>query len=149
MLKISEDGLCEKIQNLQQQNKALQKEIDNHKQKALASLAKELVSGIETVDDLSVLFAQVDVSQDQLRPLALQLASDGSQPLVLLQSPEKGLFVLASKRNDAQQLLNTTMKQLTSNHGFKGGGKAPVIQGRSTASITVADLKRCIQTLQS
>jgi alanyl-tRNA synthetase len=137
------NGLGEKVQNLVEENRLLQKEINNLKSKLANASGNDLMAAVRNVGNLSVLATTVEgADAKSLRGVADQVRSKlGS-----------GVFLLAAVDGDRAALiagvtadLTTTLKAgdllryVTEKIGGKGGGRPDMAQGATPNAAALKD----------
>ncbi len=137
------NGLGEKVQNLVEENRLLQKEIDKLKSKLANASGNDLMAAVRNVGNLSVLATTVDgADAKSLRGVADQVRSKlGS-----------GVFLLAAVDGDRAALvagvtadLTNTLKAgdllryVTEKIGGKGGGRPDMAQGATPNAAALKD----------
>jgi len=147
LTRASKENLSEKVQQLIEDNRRLQKEIESLKQKVANASGSDLLSQIQEIKDVSVLATVVDgADAKSLKTIADQVRS----------KMDRGVFFLVAKEADRASLVagvtnNLTstlkagdlMKFVTSQVGGKGGGRPDMAMGAAT------DLDNLAQAIQS
>lgn len=114
--------LLERLEKLQEENKALQQELKNSKKNQLNELVQSLIQQVEKVDHLPYLAQTAHLNGEDLRVCADEIM--GQIPSLLL--------VLASGADDKAQILVRVSDDLVSK-GIKAGdlvkALAPIIEG--------------------
>jgi alanyl-tRNA synthetase len=138
LLKTKKDaGLRERIIALQEQNAALERQLESQRKKAAAETAVELLGNVKDVAGVKVLAAALDGTAmaglrtmlDSIRKtlkegvVVLGGVQDGKVALLVNLSPE-----VVKRGGHAGNLL----KELAPKVGGKGGGKAEIAQGGGT-----------------
>ena len=143
----SKDNLSEKVRQLVDDNRRLQKEIEQLKHKLANSSGADIMSSVQEIKGIKVLSTIVEgADAKSLKTVADQVRS----------KIEKGIFFLVAKEGDKASLVagvtnNLTsdikagdlMKFVSSQLGGKGGGRPDMAMGAA------AELENLDQALQS
>lgn len=121
-LKTQPQKLLERLEKLQEENKALLQELKNSKKNQLSDMVTNLLERVEKVDHISLLAENADLTGEDLRTLADEIMGRSSSLLL----------VLASGAEDKAQILVRISDDLV-NRGLKAGdiikSLAPIIEG--------------------
>lgn len=132
LLKVSLNELPDKVNKLIQQQKTLEKEIENLRRRLQSSEASDILKNIKIVKGINVLSSQVDVTgPDDLRQMADVLRAKIHSGIVVLGSRSNGrAFILAAITQDLSNKFdaNSIIKELAPIIGGKGGGKKDLAQ---------------------
>ena len=145
--KVAKDKVTEKVRQVIEDNRRLQKEIDQLKQKLANSSGTDIMSSAQQVKDITVLSTVVESADaESLKTVADQVRS----------KIEKGVFFLVAKEGDKASLVagvtkNLTadikagdlMKHVSSQLDGKGGGRPDMAMGAAS------DLTNLAQALDS
>ena len=145
--KVAKDKVTEKVRQVIEDNRRLQKEIDQLKQKLANSSGTDIMSSAQQVKDITVLSTVVESADAKsLKTVADQVRS----------KIEKGVFFLVAKEGDKASLVagvtkNLTadikasdlMKHVSSQLDGKGGGRPDMAMGAAS------DLTNLAQALDS
>ncbi|WP_119629976.1 alanine--tRNA ligase [Methylocaldum marinum] len=135
-MKAGRDALDEKVSQLIERNRTLEKELERLKGKLASAAGDDLVARAVSVDGIKVLAAKVDESDPKgLRDLVDQLRNKlGSAAIVLGSVKEDKVTLIAGVTKDqidrikAGDLVNAVAVQV----GGKGGGRADMAQAGGT-----------------
>jgi alanyl-tRNA synthetase len=135
-VKASREALDEKVNQLIERNRSLEKELDRLKGKLASAAGDDLASRAISVDGVKVLAAKVDESDPKgLRDMVDQLRNKlGSAAIVLGAVKEDKVTLIAGVTKDqvgrikAGDLVNAVAVQV----GGKGGGRADMAQAGGT-----------------
>jgi alanyl-tRNA synthetase len=135
-VKAGRDALDEKVNQLLERNRSLEKELDRLKAKLASAAGDDLASRAVSVDGVKVLAAKVDESDPKgLRDMVDQLRNKlGSAAIVLGSVKEDKVTLIAGVTKDqtdrikAGDLVNAVAVQV----GGKGGGRADMAQAGGT-----------------
>ena len=135
-VKAGRDGLADKVQQLLERNRALEKELDKLKGKLASASGDDLVSQAVEIDGIKVLAAKIDDSDAKgLRDLVDQLRNKlGSAAVVLATVKDGKVSLIAGVTKDqigrikAGDLVNAVAVQV----GGKGGGRPDLAQAGGT-----------------
>jgi len=147
LTRASKDNISEKVRQLMDDNRHLQKEIDSLKKKLANASGSDLMSAATEVKGVKVLSTVVDgADAKSLKTIADQIRS----------KMEKGVFFLVAKEAGKASLVAGVTNNLTSNLkagdlmkfvstqlGGKGGGRPDMAMGAAT------DLENLAQALES
>ena len=150
LTRASADNLSEKVKQLIEDNRRLQKEIEGLKQKVASASGADLLSQIQEIGGVSVLATIVDgADAKSLKTIADQVRS----------KMEKGVFFLVAKEADTASLVagvtnNLTstlkagdlMKFVTAQVGGKGGGRPDMAMGAATDLTALAPALESVAT---
>ena len=145
--KVAKDKVTEKVRQLMEDNRRLQKEIDQLKQKLANSSGTDIMSSAQQVKGITVLSTVVEgADAKSLKTVADQVRS----------KIEKGVFLLVAKEGDKASLVTGVTKNLTSDLRAgdlmkyvssqldgKGGGRPDMAMGAAS------DLTNLAQALES
>ena len=145
--KVAKAKVTEKIRQVMEDNRRLQKEIDQLKQKLANSSGTDIMSSAQQVKGITVLSSVVEgADAKSLKTVADQVRS----------KIEKGVFLLVAKEGDKASLVTGVTKNLTSDlragdlmkyvstqHDGKGGGRPDMAMGAAS------DLTNLAQALES
>jgi len=150
LTRASADNLSEKVKQLIEDNRRLQKEIEGLKQKVASASGSDLLSQIQEIEGVSVLATVVDgADAKSLKTIADQVRS----------KMDRGVFFLVAKDADRASLVagvtnNLTstlkagdlMKFITSQVGGKGGGRPDMAMGAATDLTALAPALESVAT---
>jgi len=150
LTRASADNLSEKVKQLIEDNRRLQKEIEGLKQKVASASGADLLSQIQEIGGVSVLATVVDgADAKSLKTIADQVRS----------KMNRGVFFLVAKEADRASLVagvtnNLTstlkagdlMKFVTSQVGGKGGGRPDMAMGAATDLTALAPALESVAT---
>ena len=136
MLKTDTQSIADKITQLQEQNKALEKQLEQAKKKLASQAGSDLLSNINEIKGIKVLSAKLqDVDAKDLRTLMDDLKNQlGSGILLLGLAQENKVNLIAGVTKDltsqikAGELVNFVAQQV----GGKGGGRPDMAQAGGT-----------------
>jgi len=133
VLKSSSDGLLEKLQQLQTQNKSLEKELAAMQSKLASASADEWIKEAQEISGVKLLVKAIDgVDPKALRDSVDQLKNKLGTSAVLLASCNSGkISLVAGVSKDATGKIKAgdLVKELASKVGGKGGGRPDMAQG--------------------
>jgi len=136
MVKANRDNLLDKLQAVLEQNKTLEKELQQSKSKAASAAGSDLVAQAQTVNGVQVLAAQLDgLDNKALLELVDQLKNKLGSAVILLGSVVDGRVVLVAgvtKDLTARFKAGDLMRQAATQVGGKGGGRPDMAQGGGT-----------------
>lgn len=136
MVKANRDNLLDKLQAVLEQNKTLEKELQQSKSKAASAAGSDLVAQAQTVNGVQVLAAQLDgLDNKALLELVDQLKNKLGSAVILLGSVIEGRVVLVAgvtKDLTARFKAGDLMRQAATQVGGKGGGRPDMAQGGGT-----------------
>ncbi|SMF95995.1 alanyl-tRNA synthetase [Methylomagnum ishizawai] len=135
-LKAGRDGMVDKVQQLLERNRALEKELDKLKVKLASASGDDLASQAVEIDGIKVLAAKIEDSDPKaLRDLVDQLRNKLGSAAVVLGSVKDGKVSLIAGvtkeqtgRIKAGDLVNAVAVQV----GGKGGGRPDLAQAGGT-----------------
>ncbi|CAI8910609.1 alanine--tRNA ligase [Methylocaldum szegediense] len=135
-MKVGRDALDEKVNQLLERNRSLEKELERLKGKLASVTGDDLASRAISIDGVKVLAAKVDESDPkELRDMVDQLRNKlGSAAIVLGSVKENKVTLIAGVTKDqtarikAGDLVNAVAVQV----GGKGGGRADMAQAGGT-----------------
>lgn len=135
-MKVGRDALDEKVSQLLERNRSLEKELERLKGKLASAAGDDLASRAISIDGVKVLAAKVDESDPKgLRDMVDQLRNKlGSAAIVLGAVKEDKVTLIAGVTKDqtdrikAGDLVNAVAVQV----GGKGGGRADMAQAGGT-----------------
>jgi alanyl-tRNA synthetase len=126
-------GLGEKVQNLVDENRLLQKELDKLKAKLANASGKDLMAAVRNIGNLSVLATTVDgADAKSLRGIADQVRSKlGSGVFLLAAVDGNRAALIAGVTADLTNTLKAgdLLRHVTEKIGGKGGGRPDMAQG--------------------
>ncbi|WP_036230675.1 alanine--tRNA ligase [Marinobacterium jannaschii] len=136
LLKGSRDNLVEKVQDLAERNRQLEKELEQLKVKLAASQGADLLSNAVEVAGVKVLAAKLEgVESKALRDTIDQLKNKLGSGVVVLATEADGKISLAAgvtKDLTAKVKAGDLVRELTAKLGGKGGGRPDFAQGGGT-----------------
>ncbi|MGB0468475.1 MAG: alanine--tRNA ligase [Pontibacterium sp.] len=145
-LKGSRETVVEKVLDLAERNRQLEKSLDQLKSKLAKAQGSDLLSNAFTIKGVQVLAAKLDgVEPKALRETIDQLKNKLGTGVVVLATVAEGKVSLAAgvtKDLTAQVKAGDLVRELTANLGGKGGGRPDFAQGGGTdvdALISVLD----------
>ena len=132
------EEILQRITQIQEKNKDLEKKIRSFTQKDQAGLADELIKNATEVENIRIIKACVgNIATNDLRPLAAQINKRSAPSVVLLASEKDnkcGLICICSAEAvDAGYAAGQILGQLASKLGGKGGGKPDFAMGGAPA----------------
>ena len=144
----SRSGLAEKVNSLVDENRRLQKDIERLKDKLAGASGKDMMSGVQEINGVSVLATLVEGADGKsLRGIGDQIRS----------KMESGMFVLGAIEGSKASLLagvtqNLTdqikagdlLKHVTDQTGGKGGGRPDLAQGATNG---IADVPAALESI--
>ena len=137
------NGLGEKVQNLVEENRLLQKEIDKLKSKLANVSGNDLMAAVRNVANLSVLATTVDgADAKSLRGVADQVRSKlGSGVFLLAAVDGDRAALIAGVTADLTDTLKAgdLLKYVTEKIGGKGGGRPDMAQGATPNAVALKD----------
>jgi alanyl-tRNA synthetase len=133
MMKVSEPELVEQVEKMLAREHALEKQVDQLKNKVAQSAAGDLESQARTIKSVRVLAAQLDgMDRAQLRALADSLRNKWKTAVVVLASAEdSNVSIISAVTKDltakvhAGKLVGTVAQAV----GGKGGGRPDMAEG--------------------
>lgn len=153
LLKTNPEELANKVQALLQQNRALEKELDQFKSKLAASAGDDLGSNAVELKGNKVLVAQVDgFNPKALRDTVDQLKNKLGSAIILLATTEGGkVSLVAGVTKDLTDKVKAgdLVNSVAQNVGGKGGGRPDMAMagGSDTAALPAA-LENVIRWLE-
>lgn len=136
MVKANRDNLVDKLQAVLEQNKTLEKELQQSKAKAASAAGSDLVAQAQTVNGVKVLAAQLDgLDNKALLELVDQLKNKLGSSVILLGSVLDDRVVLVAgvtKDLTTRFKAGDLMRQAAAQVGGKGGGRPDMAQGGGT-----------------
>jgi len=138
LLKVNRDQACNKLEQLFNEKRNLEKELTHLKSKAAANQGEDLANQAQKISGINVLAAKVDITDsnalrtlmDQLKqtldPAVILLAAVKDDKIQLLVGVSKNI----SNKFHAGNLLQHIIKQV----GGSGGGRPDMAQGGAAAS---------------
>lgn len=144
LLKTNPEELANKVQALLQQNRALEKELDQFKSKLAASAGDDLGSNAVELKGNKVLVAQVDgFNPKALRDTVDQLKNKLGSAIILLATTEGGkVSLVAGVTKDLTDKVKAgdLVNSVAQNVGGKGGGRPDMAMagGSDTAALPAA-----------
>ncbi|WP_426417378.1 alanine--tRNA ligase [Aestuariirhabdus sp. LZHN29] len=135
-LKGSREALPEKVQQLQDRNRHLERELDQLKQKLASAKGSDLAADAIEVAGIKLLAENLDgVDPKSLRDMVDQLKNKLGSGVVLLATAAEGKVSLAAgvtKDLTARIKAGDLLKMVASQVGGKGGGRPDFAQGGGT-----------------
>ena len=132
IVKSAKDRVVESVENLQQQNKALQKELESLKSQMTANAANDILKDVYSVGDIKVLCVyQPDLGMDELKNMGDTLKDKlGACVLVLAGGKEKVQFVAMATQEAvaAGAHAGNIVREAAKVCGGGGGGKPGMAQ---------------------
>ncbi|MBR2263379.1 MAG: alanine--tRNA ligase, partial [Firmicutes bacterium] len=132
IVKSAKDRVVESVENLQQQNKALQKELESLKSQMTANAANDILKDVYSVGDIKVLCVyQPDLGMDELKNMGDTLKDKlGACVLVLAGGKEKVQFVAMATQEAvaAGAHAGNIVREAAKICGGGGGGKPAMAQ---------------------
>ncbi|MCK9236744.1 MAG: alanine--tRNA ligase [Thiopseudomonas sp.] len=142
MVKANRDNLVDKLQAVLEQNKTLEKELQQSKAKAASAAGSDLVAQAQTVNGVKVLAAQLDgLDNKALLELVDQLKNKLGSSVILLGSVLDDRVVLVAgvtKDLTTRFKAGDLMRQAAAQVGGKGGGRPDMAQGGGTDASQLA-----------
>ncbi len=145
LLKTSQDVLLQKVTQLIDDNKALQRELDKTKQQAANDSLDQLLNNKQVINEVNVISGQFeDQKPDALRNLADQLTADAAPTLVVLAnvSGQKVNFIAMANNAalDKGVHCGNIVKQLAKTCAGGGGGRPNMAQagGKDASKLKIA-----------
>lgn len=136
MVKANRDNLVDKLQAVLEQNKTLEKELQQSKAKAASAAGSDLVAQAQTVNGVKVLAAQLDgLDNKALLELVDQLKNKLGSSVILLGSVlDERVVLVAGVTKDLTTRFKAgdLMRQAAAQVGGKGGGRPDMAQGGGT-----------------
>lgn len=150
LLKSSVVDIPKKLKQIMDQQKTLEKELQQLQQKLASSAGNDLVAEAVEVNGCQLLFASLTGADPKsLRDTIDQLKSKLGDAVVVLAAPGSGKIALAAGVTDsltAKIKAGDLIKELAAALGGKGGGRADFAQGGGT---DVNGLPAALQALQA
>ncbi len=133
-LRAPEEMVLRKVEQLQEENRQLEKELERIRREGSADVVGELVSAAVEVDGTRVIARQVEVGdQDQLRALGDQLRDRLGSGVVILAAPSGdrvALFAVVTDDLIGRGLrADEVVRQVAGLTGGSGGGRPHMAQG--------------------
>jgi len=141
ILRTSEQELLDQIQKLLEQQKALERQLEQLKEKAAHAAAAELESQAREIKGVKVLSARVDaLDRAQMRNLADALRNRWKSAVIVLASPSDGqvsLVCAVTKDLTAKVHAGKLVGQVAQALGGRGGGRPDLAEagGRDAAAL--------------
>ena len=136
ILKTRREGAEEKARQLVEENKQLQKQLETLKVKLASSSSGDILDGVKTIGDVSVLAAVVDGADAKtLRDMADQIKSRiGSGVVMLATIDDNKVALIAGVTKDLTHNIKAgdLMRFVARQVGGKGGGRPDMAQGGGT-----------------
>lgn len=136
LVKGSRESVVDKVKNLSDRNRQLEKELEQLKTKLASAAGSDLLSTAIDVKGIKVLAAQLEgVEPKALRDTIDQLKNKLGQGVVVLATVQDDKIALAagvSKALTGQIKAGDIIKDLTGKIGGKGGGRPDFAQGGGT-----------------
>ncbi|MGQ9424588.1 alanine--tRNA ligase [Gilvimarinus sp. F26214L] len=136
LLKSGPDRVVDKVEQLVESQRQLEKEVTALKAKLSSSSSEELLQQASSIGDLKVLAAQVDgLDNKALRSMVDQLKNKLGRAVVLLAGVDSGKISLVagvSKEATAQVKAGDLVRTVAERIGGKGGGRPDMAQGGGT-----------------
>lgn len=131
--------LSKGVQNLQDENKKLQKQIDELNQAKAANIKNDLLAGANEINGVKVITATVDLDANNIKNLVFALLRDGKQTLIALGGKNGAKVTLTvaltkdlieEKGLDAGKIIRSVSKEIQGGGGGQAhfataGGKNP------------------------
>lgn len=137
-LKAKRPEIAERVQQLADKNRDLEKQIERLQQKLASSQAKALLDNVQQINNLPVLIATLQgLDSKALRTLSDDLKSKLANSVIVLASThDDKIALIASVAKDLTKQIKAgdIIKHLCQKLGGKGGGKPDFAQGGATAS---------------
>lgn len=148
LLKTNPAGVCEKIEHLQAEVKALNGEIESMKSKAAKDALGDVMNQVKEIKGVKVLASRLeDVDMNGLRDLGDQLKEKLGEGVVVLASVTEGkVSLMATATDEAQKRgahAGNLIKAIASIVGGGGGGRPNMAQagGKNPAGVEEAIAK--------
>lgn len=126
-LKVLPAKLTERIEKLQEENKALGDQLKKWRQEMMKKVKEELLAGQEVLRDTALISQEVDLSAEEMRVMAEDLMEQVKSGIVLLASPKDGKASLVLRLSDdlVKRGLNASgiIRELAVLVDGSGGGK--------------------------
>ena len=133
LVKGSQDTVLDKIKSLMDQNRQLEKESQQLKQKLASAGSADLLGNVTEVNGIKVLATTLEgVDAKSLRDMVDQLKNKLESGIVFLAVPGEGKFPLAAgvtKDLTAKVKAGDLLKMVAEQVGGKGGGRPDFAQG--------------------
>jgi alanyl-tRNA synthetase len=133
LVKATRDTLAEKVQQLLDRNRQLEKEVDTLKARLASSAGNDLAASAVDVAGLKVVAAQLDgADRKALMETADQLKNKLGEGVVVLATVEEGKVILVAgvtKSATSRIKAGDIMKHLAAQVDGKGGGRPDMAQG--------------------
>jgi len=150
LTRASADNLSEKVKQLIEDNRRLQKEIEGLKQKVASASGADLLSQIQEIGGVSVLATVVDgADAKSLKTIADQVRSKMEKGVFFLVAKEAGkASLVAGVTNNLTSTLKAgdLMKFVTAQVGGKGGGRPDMAMGAATDLTALAPALESVAT---
>lgn len=136
ILKTNRHGVIEKTNQLVEQNKAFQRQVDGLKLKLAGGAGSDLLAGAEVLGDITVIARVIDGADARsLRDVMDQLKSRLESGVILLAAIDGNKVALVAgvtKNLTGEISAGELMKFVAAQVGGKGGGRADMAQGGGT-----------------
>ena len=135
ILKSKPEKMVERLQALLEQNKILQREILQLRQKIASQQVDELMAQVKIVQDINVIAVNLAVvDRDTLRKTLDQLKEKLGKCVILLASSGEQVQLIAGVSQDLTHQIKASelMQFVAEQVGGKGGGRANLAQGAGT-----------------
>jgi alanyl-tRNA synthetase len=143
MMKSSTADVTEKVQQLLEKNRALEKELERVKSKMASSAGGDLAAQAVSIDGLKVLAAKLDdVDPKTMRDMVDQLKNKlGSAAIVLatVKGPKVSLIAGVSKDQTQRIKAGDLINSVATKVGGKGGGRPDMAQAGGNNPEALAD----------
>lgn len=127
LLKVSEDKIIHKIENLLEENSLLKIELGKFKKDVLQQEILNELEKIQEVNGLKILVKELDKSPEVLKKIFDIINSKNIKAISLINFDNKGIGILVNNLNiDANNILKKCFEIAKG----KGGGKANMAQGK-------------------
>ncbi len=143
-LKSTEHDLVKKAENIMEELKAAQKDIESFKEKMASAKANDIMSAIKPCGAVNLLVAQLDgTTADALKTMADNVKAKVENAVVVLASETDGkiTFVAMASKDAVAKGAHAGMiiKQVTAACGGSGGGKPDMAQGGGKDASKIAE----------
>ncbi len=148
------EEISQRVAQMQEKNKDLEKKLQSLSQKNQASLADDLIKNATELGKIRLIKAFVmNIAAKELRPLAAQINKRAGPSIVLLASEKDnkcGLICLCSPEAvEAGYAAGQILGQLAAQLGGKGGGKSDFAMGGAPAGRGVEGVLKSISIAKS
>lgn len=133
-----------KAESLFAQNKELEKQIDNFKEKMAAAKVSNIMAGVKHIGDINLLTAQVDgMGAGEMKAMADKVKAEVPNSVAVMGALTDGkITFVAMASKDAVKAgvhCGNIIKEITAIAGGRGGGKPDMAQGGGTDANKIDD----------